>query len=692
MAMKLEYPPTPHLDCVEEIHGVAVADPYRWLEDVESQQTQNWIDQQNRLTFAYLEKIPGRDAIRRRMTRLWDFEKYGVPSSRGGRYFFTRNDGLQNQSALYWMSALDEPPKLLLDPNLLSEDGTIALTAHAVSQNGRFLAYGLSASGSDWQEWHVREVATGHDREDHLRWVKFSGAAWTHDHRGFFYSRYDEPKHGLAYKGANYYHKLYYHQVGDPQSKDRLVYERSDKKEWGFHAVVSDDGRYLIIIVTQGTRRENAVFYQDLLDESSEVLELLPDFDATYTFVGNDGPVFYVSTDLDAPMGRLVAIDTSRSQRRHWRLVIAESADSLQRVSYVGNRFFATYLHDAHSRVQLFDKGGRNLGEFLLPGMGTVEGFDGHPDDVETFFKFTGFATPGTVYRYDIQEEESAVFREPELALDTDNIVTKQVFYASKDGTQIPMFISYRGDIVLDGNNPTYLYGYGGFDISLTPAFSVSNLVWIEMGGIFAQANLRGGGEYGKAWHEAGMKLNKQNVFDDFIAAAEWLIEQGYTRPARLAIGGRSNGGLLIGACMTQRPDLFGACLPVVGVLDMLRFHKFTIGWAWTSDYGSREEPQEFRALLRYSPYHSVRPGIEYPPTLITTGDHDDRVYPAHSYKFAAALQAAQSGSGPALIRIDRQAGHGLRKPTAKLIDEATDLWAFVLQALDMELQGIGDV
>jgi prolyl oligopeptidase len=686
MRQEIMYPKSPRTDQVDVLHGVQIVDPYRWLEDINSEQTQAWIQAENQVTFEYLDRIPVRERIRQRITELWDYEKYDVPFKRGERYFFTRNDGLQNQSVLYWMESLEAEPKVLLDPNQLSEDGTVALTGYAVSEDGKLLAYGLSSSGSDWQEWQVREVDSGRDLEDHLEWVKFSGASWTHDGAGFFYSRYDEPEEGMEYKGANYYQKLYYHRVGTPQSEDELVYERPDQKEWGFGGQVSEDDRYLIISVSKGTHRENGVFYQGLQAERKEVVELLNEFDASYTFVSNDGPIFYFMTDLDAPMSRVIAVDVTQPERSNWKQVVPESPDALEGISLMSGKFIASYLHDAHSRVKVVDKTGKVVREVELPGIGTVTGFRGRQKDRETFYLFTGFTTPGTVYRYDVETGQSTVFREPEVDFDADAYVTEQVFFESKDGTRVPMFISHKKGLRRDGNTPTFLYGYGGFNVSLTPAFWVENLVWMEMGGIYAQPNLRGGGEYGKAWHEAGMKLNKQNVFDDFIAAAEWLIENEYTTTPRLAIGGASNGGLLVGACLIQRPDLFGACLADVGVLDMLRFHKFTIGWAWTSDYGSPEEPDEFQALLAYSPYHNVKPGTTYPATLITTSDHDDRVFPAHSFKFAAALQAAQAEAAPVLIRIETKAGHGLGKPTSKIIEELADCWSFLTRALEVDI------
>jgi prolyl oligopeptidase len=708
----LPYPDSRRDKVVDILHGVEVPDPYRWLENLDSEQTREWIAAQNEVTFAHLGQIPAREEIRQRMAELWNYEQYGVPFQRGGRIFFTRKDGLQNQFILYWMASLEDEPQVLLDPNPLAEDGTVALTGYAASEDGRWLAYGLAAAGSDWQEWRVRavdgeQVAGRRDLEDHLQWVKFSGASWTHDNAGFFYSRYDAPEEGMAYKGANYYQKLCYHRIGTSQSEDVLIYERPDQKEWGFDGQVTEDGLYLVITVWKGTHRENGVFYAELgphprplsqpwergvrslpqdweweCGSVGEVVELLNEFDASYAFVGNDGPLFYFKTDLDAPMSRVIAIDVTRPDRANWKTIVPEGEDALQSVSLVGGRFVATYLHDAHSRVCILDKDGRLVRQVELPGIGTVVGFDGRQGEPKTFYLFTGFTTPGTVYRYDVQTGQSTVFRQPEGNFDSHAYVTEQVFYRSKDGTPVPMFLSYKKGLNPSAETPTYLYGYGGFDIALTPSFSVANLVWMERGGIFAQANLRGGGEYGKAWHEAGMKRNKQNVFDDFIAAAEWLIGNGYTSTPRLAIGGGSNGGLLVGACMTQRPDLFGACLPAVGVLDMLRFHRFTIGWAWTSDFGSPEDAAAFEALLAYSPYHNVRPGTAYPATLITTGDHDDRVFPAHSFKFAAALQAAQAGSALTLIRIETRAGHGAGKPTSKIIEEAADRWAFLVRAL----------
>ena len=682
---RLTYPITRTTNQVDVYHSVPVADPYRWLEDDNAPETKTWVTAQNKVTFGFLEKIPERVAIKKRLTQLWDYERYGVPFKQGSRYFFSKNNGLQNQSVIYTLTALDSTPSVLLDPNQLSTDGTIALTGLAVSDDGNRLAYGLASAGSDWQSWRVRDVNTGQDLPDEIKWVKFSDASWTKDGKGFFYSRYDEPDESSKLTKVNYFHKLYYHRLGTAQAEDKLIYERRDHKEWGFGGNVTDDGRYLIITVSQGTDPRNRVFYRDLTEPDSPVVELLNDFDASYDFVDNDGSVFYFRTDLKSPRGRVIAIDIRQSARDQWREIIPESADSLENVSSVGGRLFAQYLHDAKSVVREFDFAGKLVRDVALPGLGSVGGFIGRRGDTEMFYSFTSYTVPGRIYRYDLTTGQSTLWREPKVDFNPDNYETKQVFFQSKDGTRVPMLITYRKGLKLNGQNPTLLYGYGGFRISLTPAFSVANLVWMEMGGVLAVPNLRGGGEYGEEWHLAGTKLHKQNVFDDFIAAAEWLIANKYTSPPKLAISGGSNGGLLVGACLTQRPDLFGATLPAVGVMDMLRFHKFTIGWAWTSDYGSADNADEFPALRAYSPLHNLKPGTKYPATMITTADHDDRVVPAHSFKFAAALQAAQGGPKPVLIRIDTKAGHGAGKPTTKLIEESADKLAFLVFELGLK-------
>ncbi|HEY9667851.1 MAG TPA: prolyl oligopeptidase family serine peptidase [Coleofasciculaceae cyanobacterium] len=680
------YPSTRKSDQVDDYHGTKVADPYRWLEDLNSEETQAWVEAQNQLISSYLSEIPAREPIKERITQLWNYEKYGIPFKQGNRYFYFKNDGLQNQSVLYTLTSLDAEPKVLFDPNTLSEDGTIALSGLAISEDGKLMAYGLSTSGYDWNEWKVRHIETGEDFPDHLQWVKFSGASWTHDHQGFFYSRYDEPNEATQLEDINYYQKLYYHKLGTSQSEDILIYHRPDQKEWMFGGGVTEDGRYLIISIDRGTDPKNLIFYKDLQTPDSPVVELISEFEANYSFIDNDGSIFWFRTDLDAPRGRVIAIDINNPARENWQELIPQTDETLESVGLLNNQFVADYLKDARSSIKIFNLDGSFVREVELPGIGSAGGFGGKRYDRETFYSFTSFTTPTTIYRYDMVTGESTVFRQPEVDFNPDNYETKQVFYSSKDGTRVPMFITHKQGLKLDGNNPTLLYGYGGFNVSLTPSFSVSRLVWMEMGGVYALPNLRGGGEYGEEWHQAGTKLNKQNVFDDFIAAAEWLIDNQYTKPEKLAIAGGSNGGLLVGACMTQRPELFGAALPAVGVMDMLRFPKFTIGWAWCSDYGSPDEPQEFKALYAYSPLHNLKTGTAYPATMITTADHDDRVFPAHSFKFAAALQAAQAGEKPTLIRIETKAGHGAGKPTSKIIEELADEWAFLVQSLNIDL------
>jgi prolyl oligopeptidase len=680
----LSYPVSKKVDQTDNYHGTVIADPYRWLEDANSADTKAWVEAENKVTQAYLAQIPQRDAIRQRLTQLWNFERYSVPSKEGGRYFYSRNDGLQNQSVLYTMKALSDKPRMLLDPNTLAADGTVALSGGEVSPDGKLFAYGTAASGSDWNEWKVRDIETGKDLADHLKWVKFSHTAWTKDGKGFFYSRYDEPKEATKLADVNYFQKLYYHKVGTTQDADKLVYDRPDQKEWGFGAQTTDDGRYLLITVTKGTAHKYRIFYKDLSRADAPVVPLVDNFDAAYDFIDNVGPVFYFRTDKNAPRQRVVAIDIRKPLESNWKQIIPESDDTLVDAHMINNQIVAQYLKDARSVVRIVDRDGKPVRELALPGIGSVAGFTGKRGDTETFYSFTGFTTPTTIYRLDMTSGKASVFRQPKVEFDPNAYETRQQFYTSRDGTRVPMFIVSKKGIKLDGSNPTYLYGYGGFNISITPSFSPANLAWMEMGGVYAVANLRGGGEYGEAWHEAGTKLHKQNVFDDFIGAAEWLIANKVTSPAKLAIGGGSNGGLLVGAAMTQRPELFGAAIPQVGVMDMLRFHKFTIGWAWTSDYGSSENPDEFKALVKYSPLHNLKPGSCYPATMITTADHDDRVVPAHSFKFAATAQAAQAGSAPIIIRIDTKAGHGAGKPTAKQIDEVADRWGFLTKALTM--------
>ena len=677
------YPPAHQIEQSDRYHGVTVKDPYRWLENPDSEETRAWITAQNEVTGEYLASISVREKIQQRLTQLWDYEKYGSPFKRSDKYFYFKNDGLQNQSVLYTLNSLEDEPKVLLDPNQLSEDGTVALAGLSISEDGKWLAYGLSTAGSDWVEYKVKNIETGEDTQDHLKWIKFSGASWTKDNQGFFYSRYDEPNEQTKLEDVNYYQKLYYHRLGTEQAEDTLIYHRPDQKEWGFSGGVTEDGKYLIIGVWLGTDSKNLVFYKNLSQPESEVVELISEFEASYDVIDNDGDTFWIQTDLDAPRGKVIAIALDNPEKNNWQEIIPEAPETLESVGILNNQFVADYLKDARSQIKIFNLDGSFVREIELPGIGSAGGFGGKREDTETFYTFTGFTTPATIYRYDMVTGESKLFRQPQVDFNPNDYETKQVFYNSKDGTKIPMFITHKKGIKLDGSNPTYLYAYGGFNISLTPTFSIGNLVWMEMGGIFAVANLRGGGEYGEAWHQAGMKHNKQNVFDDFIAAAQWLTEKKYTSTKKLAIAGGSNGGLLVGACMTQRPDLFAAALPAVGVLDMLRFHKFTIGWAWCSEYGTPEEEADFKTLYAYSPLHNLKQGTEYPATMITTADHDDRVVPAHSFKFAAALQAAHRGDNPVLIRIETKAGHGAGKPTTKIIEEIADKWAFLADNLN---------
>ncbi len=687
-AQTLQYPAARKSDVVDDYYGTRVPDPYRWLEDPDTPESRAWIEAQNRLTAAYLAEIPARSTIRERLTKLWNYPKYGTPFRKGRRYFFFKNDGLQNQSVLYQQASLTADPETLLDPNLLSADGTVAISTLAVSDDGRLLAYGTSASGSDWEEFRVRDVAQGRDLSDHLKWIKFSGASWTDDGAGFFYSRYPEPA-DKALTDVNRFQRLYYHRLGTDQAQDVLVYERPDQPDWGMNAEVTDDGRYAVLHVWLGTDRRNRVYYLDLKDAkrpkvAGDVVRLLDDFDASYAFVGNDGPVFYLLTDLDAPRKRVIAIDTRHPERARWREIIPQGPDVLDGIQIIHDTFVTNYMHDASSRLRLLALDGRFVKDLPLPTLGSIGGISGERKDDEMFYAFTSFLYPTTIFRYDFKSGVTSVFKAPTIDFDPSGYETKQVFYTSKDGTRVPMFITHKKGLRLDGSNPTYLYGYGGFNISLTPSFSVAMLVWLEMGGVYAVPNLRGGGEYGEEWHQAGMHDKKQNVFDDFIAAAEYLIAQGCTSPAKLAIAGGSNGGLLVGAAITQRPELFGATLPAVGVMDMLRFHKFTIGWAWVTDYGSADSAAQFPYLYKYSPLHNIKAGARYPATLVTTADHDDRVVPGHSFKFTAALQAAQAGPAPVLIEIETKAGHGAGKPTSKVIEEQADRFAFLVKNLGM--------
>ena len=687
---RLAYPAAPRSDHTDTLHGATVADPYRWLEEIDSPETKAWIEAENRLSFGVLDRIPERAAIRRRLEQVWNYERFSVPHREGGRTFYERNDGLQDQPVLYVVDAPGGQPRTLLDANDLSTDGTVALKLWSVSRDGKRLAYSLSTAGSDWVEVRVRDVDTAQDLTDRIAWVKFSNLTWLPDGSGFFYCSYDEPPEGEELKESNFFQKLWLHRLGTPQSADRLVHEDREHKEWGWDAQVSDDGRFLVVHVWKGSIERNQLYYVDLSRPDAPVTELITGFEAEYAFLDNDDRTFWLRTTKDAPRGRVIAVDLDAPAPDRWRELIPQAAEPLQGVAVVGERFVAAYLADARSEVRLFRLDGTPDGRIDLPALGTASGFSGERADTDTYYAFTSFLFPTTILRYDFATRKSEVFRRPEIGIRFEDYETRQLFYASRDGTRVPMFVTLRRGAALDGSHPVYLYGYGGFNISLTPRFSPAVLTWLELGGVFAMPNLRGGGEYGEEWHEAGMGGRKQNVFDDFIAAGEHLISQGYTTRERLAAVGASNGGLLVGAVLVQRPDLWGAALPDVGVMDMLRFHKFTIGWAWAEEYGSPDVPEDFAVLRGYSPLHNLRPAA-YPPTLVTTADHDDRVFPAHSFKFAAALQHVQQGPAPVLIRVETRAGHGAGKPTSMRIDEAADKLGFALWALGGKLpEGFG--
>ncbi|MCB9384386.1 MAG: S9 family peptidase [Bryobacterales bacterium] len=685
----ISYPQTRRIEHFDDYHGTKVADPYRWLEDDvrESAEVRAWVEAENKVTSAYLDRIPQRETIRRRLTKLWDYEKYSSFFKEGGRYYFYKNDGLQNQYVLYVQDALDAQPEVLLDPNTWSADGTVALGAASFSQDGRYMAYAVNKSGSDWQTWKVLDIESRKTLDDEIEWAKFTTASWTRDGKGFFYGRYAQPEEGQAFQSTNLNQKLYYHRVGTAQSDDVLVYERPDEPEWGFSPSVSTDGRWLVITIWKGTDDKYRVAYKDLAEPYGMPVTLIDNFAQDYTFIDADGSTLFFQTDLDAPNRRVIAIDVRRPERSNWREVVPTAAETLRSVGLTGNLFVCQYLKDAKSQVKLYDMAGAFVREVEFPGIGSADGFEGERGDTETFYSYSSYALPPSIYRYDLITGKSTLLRQAKVEFDADAYETKQVFYQSKDGTRVPMFVTARKGVELNGENPTLLYGYGGFNIAQTPGFSVRWASWLQLGGVVAIANLRGGGEYGETWHKAGTKLQKQNVFDDFIAAAEWLIANKYTRANKLAIMGGSNGGLLVGAAITQRPDLFGAALPAVGVMDMLRFDKFTAGRFWVDDYGSSSNPEEFKALYAYSPYHNLKNNTEYPATLITTADTDDRVVPGHSFKFAAELQHVQKGSEPVLIRIETSAGHGAGKPTSKTIDELTDQWAFLVKNLGMDVQ-----
>jgi prolyl oligopeptidase len=677
--MKINYPVTKKVDTVDVYFGNQVADPYRWLEDDKSEETKAWVDAENKITQEYLAQIPFRNKIRERLTQLWDYPKISAPFKKGGHYFVFKNDGLQNQSVAYIMDKLEEAERVILDPNKLSDDGTVALTNFAPSEDGKYLGYGISRGGSDWRELFVKDIATGKDLDDHIMWAKFSGISWFKN--GFFYSRYPEPKKGDELKGVNSNSKIYYHEIGTSQSQDKLIYEDPQHPEWGFSADVTEDNKYLIIPVTQSTSG-NALYIKNL-KKNGKVIKIIENFDNDYWVIDNDGDKLLVLTNYNAPKYKVIAIDINDYSQDKWSDFIPEKEGVLQSVSIVGDKIIAKYLKDAHSHVEIYDLSGKYLYDLELPVLGTVSGFGGKKTDSITFYTITSFTTPATVYKYNVYTNKSEKYQETKVDFNADDYVTKQVFYTSKDGTKVPMFIVHKKGIKMDGNNPVLLYGYGGFNISLTPSFSVVRLVLLEQGVIYAQMNLRGGGEYGQEWHKAGTKMHKQNVFDDCIAAAEYLISEKYTSKGKIALQGGSNGGLLVGAVVNQRPDLFDVAFPAVGVMDMLRYHKFTIGRYWATDYGTSEDSEEmFNYLISYSPVHTVKDNVEYPAILVTTADHDDRVVPAHSFKYIATLQEKYKGNNPVLIRIETKAGHGAGKPTAKIIDEYTDIYSFMFYNL----------
>ena len=675
------YPETRQDTVTDNYFGIVIQDAYRWLEDDNSEETKKWVENQNKVTFDYLGKIPFREKIKERLTELWNYEKFSAPFKKGDNYFFFKNDGIQNQSVLYIQSTLDAEPEVLIDPNTFSEDGTIALGGVYIDKKADFLAYSIAKSGSDWNEIHVMDLKTKELLPDTIHWVKFSGISWHKN--GFYYSRYDKPEKGKEYSEKNSFHKVCYHKLGTKQSQDKLVYEDKNNPKIIVNAFATEDENYLVISTSESTSG-NQLAIIDL--NTKKEIKLTENFSNDYNVIDNIGSKFYIHTNDEAPRYRLIEIDVKSPERNNWKNILPQKLEVLESVEITNENIYAQYMKDVSNELLKYDLSGKNEIKITLPAVGIIGSFSSNKNDSLAFFTFTNYNTPISVYKLSTQNNTIELFKKPTLNFDSEQLTTKQVFYESKDGTKIPLFITHKKDIVLDGNNPTFLYGYGGFNISITPSFSINRAVFLENGGIYAVANIRGGGEYGKAWHEQGTQLKKQNVFDDFIAAAEYLIAEKYTNAQKLAIHGRSNGGLLIGAVMTQRPDLFKVALPAVGVLDMLRYHKFTIGYAWATDYGTSDEEVHFSNLIKYSPLHNVKENA-YPATMILTADHDDRVVPAHSFKFAAELQTKQKGENSVLIRVDTNAGHGSGKPVSKQIDEYADLWAFVFYNLGMNVK-----
>jgi prolyl oligopeptidase len=688
LSLAAQAPPTRTVPVVDDYFGTQVADPYRWLEDDHSVETKAWVAAQNQVTGAYLDAIPERGPIRARLASLWNYEKFSAPFQRGSNYFYRHNSGVQNQWVMYVTRKLGDPGRVLIDPNALSADGTVSLAGVSPSEDGRLLAYKLSKGGSDVATWRIREVATGRDLADSFPAGRMEVNGWSKDGKGFYYTDYPAKSESEALTAVYKNQKLYFHKLGTPAAQDTVVFERPDQPDWGFGAEVSEDGRFLVIQQDQGTERKNRVFLKPA--GSSRIIPLFDKFDGQYDVLGNDGDTFYVHTDFGAPRGHVVAVDLRHPEPSAWREIIPQAAgrDVIAGVTLVGKTLAVTWKIDALNQVRMYDLHGKQGRSIQLPGLGNLDGFSARRKAKEVFYTFTSFNVPTTIYRYDLKTGQSSVFRQPKVDFQPDAFEVSEVFYPSKDGTKVPLFLAHRKGLRLDGSNPTLLYGYGGFNIAMAPSFSVANLVWMEMGGVYAMACLRGGNEYGKDWWEAGKRETKQNVFDDFIAAGEYLIQHKVTSTPKLAIFGGSNGGLLVGACLTQRPDLWGAAVPEVGVLDMLRYHKFTIGWMWQSDYMTSDTEAGFCNLIKYSPRHNIKPGTAYPPTLVLTGDHDDhddRVVPAHSHKFTATLQAAQAGPAPILTRIETNAGHGTGN-TSKTIQERADTFAFLVKSLHMSL------
>ncbi len=683
-----KYPATRRVEQVDTFHGVDVPDPYRWLEeDVRnSEEVAAWAQEQSDYARSYLDQLPSLDMFRNRLTELWNYERFSVPSQKAGKYFFHKNDGLQNQSVLYVAGDYRSDGRVLIDPNNWSEDGTVALGATRASDDGRYLAYCRKESGSDWSTIYVKDIETGKDLDDKLEWTRWANIVWNAEGSGFFYTRYAKPEEGQQFQSSVTDPMIMFHKLGTSQQEDALVYQQPEHPTWSFWLERTDDNRFLVLSISSSTDPQNQLWYRPVdAPLGGEWLPLIDDFDNQFWCLGNIGDQLYLFTDYQAPTKRVVAMDVAKPGRVKIKEIVPASEATLDGVTLFKDRLVANYMEDVVSQVKVFDLAGKFLTDVALPGIGSADGFGGKQTDTETFFSFTNYATPTSIYRYDLANDQVEQIRAPQVDFDPKEYTVRQAFCESKDGTRVPIIVTHRKGVELDGSNPTLLYGYGGFNIPITPGFSIERAVWMEQGGVLAVANMRGGGEYGETWHKAGKTVNKQNVFDDFIAAAEWLIAEGYCTSDKLAIQGGSNGGLLVGAVMTQRPELFGACLPAVGVMDMLRYQHFTAGHFWRGEYGTVDDADEFKALIAYSPYHNIKPGTKYPATMVTTADTDDRVVPMHSFKFGAALQAAQAGEALILLRIETRAGHGAGTPTSKRIEAAADRWAFLWKTLGME-------